>query len=110
MSLTRANIAYNLEESPHRLEVPYDGFTLCYVFSSNLYKCNFYDRFLENREKINESLSRRFGFIVQNDVLSDLRLYATIEKRGFLVKKEEDKYLCPDEITLIGCKMMLSKP
>ena len=109
MGLTRANIAYNLEESPHRLEVPYDGFSLLYVFSSNLYKQNFYDRFLDNREKITGSLTKRFGFTVQNDVLCDLRLYSTIEKRGFLVMKEEDKYLCGEEITLIGCKMMSNK-
>lgn len=109
MALTRANIAYNLEESPHRLEVPYEGFSLWFVFSSNLYKQNFYDRFLDNREKITESLTRRFGARVQNDVLCDLKLYTTIEKRGFLVMKEEDKYLCVDEITLIGCKMMSNR-
>lgn len=106
MGLTRANIAYNLEESPHRLDVPYEGFTLCFVFSSNLYKKNFYDRFLDNREKIGESLKKRFGFTIQNDVLCDLRLYTMIEKRGFLVMKDEVKYLCQNEISLIGCKMM----
>ena len=109
MALTRANIAYNLEESPHRLEVPYDGFSLWFVFSSNLYKQNFYDRFLDNREKITESLTRRFGARVQNDVLCDLKLYTTIEKRGFLVMKEEVKFLCLDEITLTGCKLTASR-
>ena len=110
MALTRGKIAYNLEESPYRLEVPYDGFSLWFVFSSNLYKQKFYDGFLDNREKITDSLTRRFGVRVQNDVLCDLKLYTTIEKRGFLVMKEEVKFLCVDEIILTGCKMMSNKP
>ena len=102
MGLTRSNIAYNLEESPHRLEVPYDFGVITYVFSSELYRRNFYDRFLENREKISESLSRRFGFQVNNDVLSDIRLYGSIEKRGFLLIKGEERILWQEDIVLDG--------
>lgn len=106
MALTRNNVAYNLNESPHRLEVPYEQESLIYVFSSEFYKTNFYNRFLENREKISESLSRRFGFTVQNDLLSDLKLYTSIEKRGFLIVKGEDKIVCQENITLDGAKLM----
>lgn len=102
MGLTRSNIAYNLEESPHRLEVPYDSGAITYVFSSELYRRNFYDRFLENREKISESLSRRFGFQVNNDVLCDIRLYSSIEKRGFLLIKGEERILWQEDIVLDG--------
>jgi hypothetical protein len=104
MSLTRSGVAYNLEESPHRLDVPYDSGTITYVFSSDLYRRNFYDRFLENREQINESLTRRFGFPVNNDVLCDVRLYKSIEKRGFLLMKGEERILWQD-ITLDGGKL-----
>ena len=102
MALTRNNVAYNLNESPHRLEVPYDQQSVIYVFSSEFYKTNFYNRFLDNREKISESLSKRFGFRVQNDLLSDLKLYTCIEKRGFLIFKDEDKIACQENITLDG--------
>lgn len=107
MALTRNNVAYNLNESPHRLEVPYDQQTLIYVFSSEFYKTNFYNRFLDNREKISESLSKRFGFRVENDLLADLKLYTSIEKRGFLIIKGEDKIVCQENITLDGALLMM---
>jgi hypothetical protein len=108
MALTRNNVAYNLNESPHQLEVPYDDReTLIYVFSSEFYKTNFYNRFLDNREKISESLSKRFGFRVQNDLLSDLKLYTSIEKRGFLIIKGEEKIVCQENITLDGALLTM---
>lgn len=107
VALTRNNVAYNLNESPHRLEVPYDQGSLIYVFSSEFYKTNFYNRFLDNREKINESLSKRFGFNVQNDLLSDLKLYTSIEKRGFLIIKDEEKIVCQENITLDGALLTM---
>ena len=107
MALTRNNVAYNLNESPHRLEVPYEQQSLIYVFSSEFYKTNYYNRFLDHREKISESLSKRFGFRVENDLLSDLKLYTSIEKRGFLVIKGEDKIVCQENITLDGAKLMM---
>lgn len=106
MGLTRSKIAYNLEESPHRLEVPYKDFHLVYVFSSNLYKNKFYERFIDNRAEISESLTRRFGFRIQSDLISDLRLYSTIEKRGFLVIKDGDKVVCQENIILSGENLM----
>ena len=106
MGLTRSKIAYNLEESPHRLTVPYKGFALVYVFSSDLYKRKFYDRFADHREEIGASLTRRFGFRINHDVISDLRLYATIEKRGFLVIKDGEKIACQDNIILDGENLM----
>ena len=102
MALTRSLIAYNLDESPHRMEVPYDQQTLTYVFSSELYKQKFYERFINNREEVGESLTRRFGFQINNDLLCDLRLYTNIEKRGFLILKGEDKFVCREDITLDG--------
>lgn len=105
MGLTRSNIAYNLEESPHRLDIPYDDGVITYVFSSELYRRNFYERFVDNREKISESLSKRFGFQVNNDVLCDIRLYSGIEKRGFLLIRGEEKISWQDEVILDGAKL-----
>lgn len=105
MGLTRNGIAYDLNISPYRLEVPYEDVTLVYVFSSDLYKMNFYNRFLENREKISASLTNRFGFRIENDLLCDLKLYTMIEKRGFLILKGEDKIVCRENIILDGRKL-----
>ena len=106
-TLTRNNIAYDLMLSPYRLDVPYDNCqTLTYVFSSEFYKNNFYNRFLENRQRISESLSGRFGFRIENDLLADLRLYSCIEKRGFLVIKGEENFVCLESITLDGDLLM----
>jgi hypothetical protein len=107
VALTRNNIAYNLHESPYRLEVPYEDQNLTFVFSSNLYKNNFYNRFLDNREKVSEQLTRRFGFPVQHDLLSDLKLYTSIEKRGFLIFDGEGQEFVwqKENITLDGAKL-----
>lgn len=105
MGLTRDGIAYDLNISPYRLEVPYEGCSLTYVFSSELYKGKFYDRFLENREKIGNSLSNRFGFQIENDMLCDIALYGNIEKRGFMILKGEDKIVCQESIILDGAKL-----
>lgn len=106
MALTRSKVAYDLNESPHRMEVPYEGQTLVYVFSSDLYKRKFYERFIDNRLEVGESLSRRFGFKINHDLLCDLRLYSSIEKRGFLVLKDEVKFVCQEDIILDGEKLM----
>lgn len=103
--LTRRGVAYDLNVSPHRLEVPYNGEMIVYVFSSELYKRKFYDQFLDNREQIGASLSKRFGFDIQYDLLCDLKLYTTIEKRGFLILKDGVKFVCRENIILDGHKM-----
>lgn len=104
--LTRSAVAYDLNISPHRLEVPYGDEVITYVFSSALYRRNFYDRFLDNRETIGASLTKRFGFRIENDLLCDLKLYTTIEKRGFLIFKNEVKFVCREDIILDGQKLI----
>ena len=103
--LTRSNIAYDLTISPHRLSVEYRNTTITYVFSSELYRNKFCAALQENREKIDNSLSNRFGFTVKNEMLCDLKLYITIEKRGFLLYKGEQKIECLNDITLDGDRM-----
>lgn len=108
VKLTRSKVAYDLTISPHVLEVPYElaDTTLVYVFSSELYKNNFYNKLFENREKINDSLSNRFGFTIVNDLLCDLKLYISIEKRGFLILRDKEKIACVEDIILDGSQMM----
>ena len=102
--LTRWGVAHNLEISPYSLVVDYQDEQLEYVFSSQQYKDIFYKKFIDNRNKINESLSKRFGFKIENDKLADLKLYSMTEKRGFLIKGREE-YKCLDTIELTGVNL-----
>lgn len=100
--LTRSNVAYDLNISPHEMNVTYPDEVLTFVFSSDLYRQKFNEKLNDNRKKINDSLSNRFGFTIENNKLADLKLYTTIEKRGFLIYKGQDKIECQDSITLDG--------
>lgn len=104
MSLTRSGIAYDLTISPYSLVVDYQDESLEYIFSSQRYKDIFYKKFVDNRVTINDSLSNRFGFIIENDKLADLKLYSMTEKRGFLIKGKEE-YKCLNTIKLNGVNL-----
>ena len=107
--LTRDNIAYDFNISPHKHTVYYEDEDITYIFSSNLYKENFKKRLSDNREVINTSLSKRFGVNIINNKIADLRLYQNIEKRGFLLYKGQVKIECLRDITLNGRKMMIER-
>lgn len=104
--LSRGKIAYDLNASPYTLTVKYKLHTLTYAFSSQLYRDKFDKTLKENRLKINESLSKRFGFVCVCDEIADLRNYATIEKRGFLIYKGLVKFECLNDIIFDGQMMM----
>lgn len=109
--LSRRNIAYDLNISPYESVVLYPENTqtakVVYVFSSELYKRNFESKMQEHREKINQSLTNRFGYNIKCDKLADLKLYTTIEKRGFLIYQDEVKFECLDSITLDGVNLIM---
>ncbi len=106
--LTRNNIAYDLNISPHRLEVEYLDSKITYVFSSNLYKQKFFKQFIQNRKKINEAITKRYGIEVIFDRLADIRLYSTIEKRGFLILLDDgEKVKWLNNIILDGNKVTM---
>ena len=108
--LTRNGIAYNLKLSPYEFLVNYsNGESIKYKFSSLLYKDNFTKKIDNNRETINGSLSKRFGIDISNDILCDLKLYSSIEKRGFLIETEEGSYQCLNTIKLDGQNKILKK-
>jgi hypothetical protein len=104
-NLSRNGIAYNLNFSPYKLEVEYGVDHVVYVFSSELYKQKFKDKLEENRAKISESLSKRFGFTITNDILADLKLYSQTEKRGFLLYYNEKSFEWLNTTALNGVTM-----
>ena len=103
--LTRANIAYNLEKTPHKLSINYEGVEVVYHFSSNQYLTKFETRRDDNRNSIEESLFKRFGFAIKLDILADLKLYSSLEKRGFLISVNGE-YKWQNTIILDGLKLM----
>ncbi len=101
--LTRNGIAYNLSLSPYKTTVKYgEDDYIIFMFSSKMYKENFKNKLKINRENISNSLSKRFGFTIKLEKLCDLKLYSSIEKRGFLIETREGKYECLNTIKLDG--------
>lgn len=111
-NLTKSKIAYDLNISPHRETVHYmigDKIEeITFIFSSNLYRVKWCEKVDENRSKINESLTKRFGFDINIQQLADIKLYTTIEKRGFLIYKGPVKIVCLNDIILDG-QMQIKK-
>lgn len=103
VKLSRNGIANDLKVTPFTKKIIYASNNyLIFCFSSQLYLNKFQERLVENREKINDSLSNRFGFAVENDVLCDIKLYSSIEKRGFLIKNHKEGFECLASIILDG--------
>lgn len=101
-NLTRGGVAYNLDSSPYRYSVDYPKRCITFVFSSDFYKSSFIQRLNKNRERINQSLSNRFGFKIEQDILCDIKLYTSIEKRGFLIYQNGERFECLNSLTLDG--------
>ena len=101
--LTKSGVAYDLTISPHKYKVIYDNNeVLIFTFSSKLYLSKFNDKLNEHREKVNQSLSKRFGFEVEYNQLCDIKLYSSIEKRGFLIDNTKERFECLSTIKLDG--------
>ena len=108
VKLSRNGIANDLKITPFKKKINYASNNyLIFYFSSQLYLNKFTERLEENREKITASLSNRFGFVVVNDVLCDIKLYSSIEKRGFLIKSNKEGYECLANIVLDGKRTTL---
>lgn len=101
--LTRAGISYDFDTSPYKLKVEYNnGCELTFTFSGEYNLNSFKNKLNDNREKINNSLTNRFKIELECDILCDIKLYALIEKRGFLIEDKEERYECLNIIKLDG--------
>ena len=103
--MTRNGIVRDLKKSPHKLILHYnENYFITFFFSSELYKTKFEERMHEHRQLINSKLTKRFHFQIQNEAISDVTLYSTIEKRGFLIKSNiDDKEItCLNKVRLDG--------
>lgn len=99
--MTRGGVEYNLNISPYRYT---NDVGLTFVFSSKYHLEVFKNKQAENRKRLNESLSNRFNYYVEFNVLADCVLYKQIEQRGFLILKDGENYSCQNIIKFVGEK------
>lgn len=102
VKLSRGGICYNLEVTPFFITEKYENRKVTFNFSSEFYKTKFINQIEEHREKINESLSKRFGLVVFNPILADIVLYSKVESRGFYLLIDDKEYKCLSNIKLSG--------
>lgn len=101
--LTRGGVCYDLVKTPFESTQRYTNQgEMVFKFSSEYNLNNFNNKFKENREKINTSLSKRFNLNINCDLLADIKLYEKIEKRGFLIVGESESIECLNNTTLDG--------
>lgn len=98
---TRNGVCYDLKRSTYRTTV--DGLT--FVFSSRLHLDKFKQKYRENRDIVNYSLTRRFNVNVDVSQLADVVLYRKIETRGFMIVSNEGSELWLDHLKFVGGKV-----
>ena len=101
--ITKNGICYDLSRSPYVCSVA----NWTYYFSSPSHMNKFKSNISSNREWLNDSMTRRFKFEMQMDLLADFSLYRKIETRGFLIINDLTgvAYECPESIEFHGMKI-----
>lgn len=80
-------IYYNIDDSQYVVNVG----DLTFYFSKIQYLEKFNEQLVENREYIRKRLEYLYGVKIKCDEWLDIRLYLTIEKKGFKVHKRGEK-------------------
>lgn len=101
MSITKNGIAYDLKTTPY--QCTWEAYT--FYFSSPLHLKNFKKKLPIRTDWINDSLSRRFHFVMDVQILGVLQLYTQIETRGFRVVNADREFTCQKNIILSGLKI-----
>lgn len=94
--ITRNGIYNNINDSTYTVCID----NIIYYFSSQLYKRKFLLRYKKERDVLNSKLSKKYKMSIEANILSDLLLYSTLEKRGFKVETNKEGYECLQNINL----------
>jgi hypothetical protein len=96
---TVRGIYYNLKESEYVFTIG----TIKFYFSSKMYRDKFMSRYLEERKRFNQALNHVYKdkFNLLGDMLAWVRLYVTIEKRGFYINIEGNDVTCLDDLVFV---------
>lgn len=100
--MTRNGIEYNLNITPYIYEINYDDIIITYRFSSETYLKKFEDYKKDlnyiKREQIKHY--KKYGFKFYIEHLEDLKNYNSIEKRGFNILIDGEKFTDIEDIDL----------
>jgi len=96
---SRRGVVYDLSKSDYIIEV--EPFTL--HFSSEVYRQKFYNSYEEEIEVTNIRSENIYKgkYSVDMSVLTLLRLYVLIEKRGFFIKVNGVEVDCPENLNFV---------
>lgn len=74
-----------------------------FYFSSMFYRQKFMNDYHEEMKRFNESTEKRYRnkFIIDMSILSLIRLYVLVEKRGFYIKLKGEIITCPEELIFV---------
>lgn len=102
VKLTRNNICYDLKNTPYKLN--HNHMLLHFSSMKNMEK--FHERYKEQRITLRHSLKNRFKININSNILADIILYRSIEKRGFYITlMNGDELTCQEELVLGGLKI-----
>lgn len=102
VKLTRNKICYDLKNTPYKLN--HNHMILHFSSMKNMEK--FHERFKEHRITIRNSLKKRFKININTNILADVILYRSIEKRGFhITLMNGDDLSCEKDVVLGGLKI-----
>lgn len=101
-NMTKYGVVYDLEKSHYSFRI--DNIT--YYFSSLIHLSKFTKGYYENRHKVNETVSNRYGMTIELNLIADIHFYSKIETRGFYIMYGKEVYTCKKAITLSGVNPM----
>lgn len=103
---TEYGVEYNLARSEYRYL--YGVYELRFSSATHLKK--FVDQVDVKTEWLSDSLSRRFHFAINADLIAVLQLYIRVETRGCWVRNIEtgEVATCHENIALAGMKLKLN--
>ncbi|WP_429586819.1 early protein GP4 [Bacillus altitudinis] len=99
--MSKRGIFYDLNESYYK----YETLGVTYVFSSKLYLNKFKDEYRAHRTTTLKKmrLPNNIDFEVNEEfnIMCDMNLYLSIEKRGFLLHYRGVDYICQDNLRFV---------
>lgn len=103
--MTRHGIEYDLPNSPYNIKIG----EITFFFSSATHLDKFVDMYKENQYAMQNSLSKRFKFIVDIEPVYSIFFYNKVETRGFYIEFEGVGYSCLSSITLNGDRLIIKE-
>lgn len=84
-------------------DYPFTVGEITFYFSSIFYRSKFMNEYHDEMKRFNQSANNIYKdkFCLDMTILSLIRLYALIEKRGFYLKVRGEQVSCPDDLKFV---------